>query len=805
MEAVIMLKVERKNEFNFIVTGEGIEAQVWYLDRYDNSVKGKGSRKAKEGILQAVRNFIAAESEAKHQAKQAEIKAKRTEFIKSDLYSNIDLLALYNAELEYYYEQESHWVKYNELMTGYELLNNNDVVNAEKVEIKNTDIYVIPVMSRMAHADERLILINNEIYVTGLTLKEKLLTGLKSYGKIRKANSAEMRMLEELGNTKKTAFLLGVKPNLEKELEMAIRYDKETQRAINATEEPTQPKEFTPDGKEIRYAWFSSKVFNIEEVADKRMASLEKYIVAETITITKEQYKKFLTTFEMSDLGVTFTGGTNSTYEPTEKAEDFYQLSEVEQAKWVAGAYNLALEVKIEGENFSLLIDPQGYSYARYIAIVGDYPTKKGTKNENMSFEFVQTEEVTQEQPQQKEPQANTQAQTETMPNTATKKQRYALYIASGRKIKTNDIIISKEKASELISRSMQGEDITNELQTIVEGIQTETVTGQSETQKELTQAKEVEQKTINSDNSAQEKVQELFSIIPEVHENALDLQFFSSPTNTDDILNLFDTIDLTQEKTLISDEEREYINKLEESYRATLSVFENTLQQLQELYGQYGDYFDVTEETFSFLRGDVHEIEKRIECLKSDFISKICRYFTKKYNITIDIGTIQKKHHTLITAQEIISEIIEQLDGFSFIEKAQQEIKQQLQKETTYIKINVKNNKISLNSFFYIDQFDVQFGKYKLSYNSYDRAIILFKALYLFDSGATNLSEKLNEKVKSLRYGENNNVFTTHELNMKKVKSIKLYKNGRVDIEFTSSHYAREFAKDFLNIVKIA
>ncbi|OAO82615.1 LPD29 domain-containing protein [Anoxybacillus flavithermus] len=335
--------------------------------------------------------------------------------------------------------------------------------------------------------------------------------------------------------------------------------------------------------------------------------------------------------------------------------------------------------------------------------------------------------------------------------------------------------------------------------------LKSEYITGSEHDNTQQAEERKEAQESINIDNNQQENEQEVFSIIPKVQENALNLQFFSNPTSSGDVLNLFDNIDLTQEKTLISDEDREHINKLEESYRATLSVFENHLQQLQELHGQYGDYFDVTEETFSFLRGDVHEIEKRIECLKSDFISKICRYFTKKYNITIDYESIRNKYNTLVTSQEIISEIIEQLDGFSFIEKAQQEIKSQLQKETSYIKTKVKNNKISLNNFFYIDSFEIQFGKYKISYNSYDRAIILFKALYLFDSGAINLSEELKERVKSLRYSENNNVFTTHELNMKKIKSIKLYKNGRVDIEFTSSHYAREFAKDFLNIVKAA
>jgi hypothetical protein len=85
----------------------------------------------------------------------------------------------------------------------------------------------------------------------------------------------------------------------------------------------------------------------------------------------------------------------------------------------------------------------------------------------------------------QQEINQETQEQPQQMDNTATKKQRYALYIASNRKIDTRNIIISKEKASELISRSMQGEDITSELQAIAEGNQTKTVTEQLEVKQE--------------------------------------------------------------------------------------------------------------------------------------------------------------------------------------------------------------------------------------------------------------------------------------------------------------------------------
>ena len=104
----------------------------------------------------------------------------------------------------------------------------------------------------------------------------------------------------------------------------------------------------------------------------------------------------------------------------------------------------------------------------------------KGMIDVSEYFRDGQTQE-TQEQPQQ-------------MDNTATKKQRYALYIASNRKIDTRNIIISKEKASELISRSMNGEDITSELQAIAEGKQTETVTKQPEAQQEPMQAEEAKQ-----------------------------------------------------------------------------------------------------------------------------------------------------------------------------------------------------------------------------------------------------------------------------------------------------------------------
>lgn len=536
------------------------------------------------------------------------------------------------------------------------------------------------------------------------------------------------------------------------------------------------------------------KAVQVEEV--------KKVVKPVEINIPLSQFEKDKTHIK---LNATFTGGNykGSLY----VLKRTYEFRNSMRYEFVKLGKRLQPLSTYNGNNI-LVLDEKGLQ--KYLAN-GDIVTVEFKEVEEVTYKTVYKK--TARKPQQSnlltsetvEP--TQQEQPQQMENTATKKQRYALYIASNRKIDTRNIIISKEKASELISRSMQGEDITSELQAIAEGKQTEEVTKQPEAKQEPIQVKEVEQKTINNDNSTQEKEQgqKTFTVIPEVQENTFDLQFFSGSINTDDILNLFDTIDLTQEKTIISDEDREHINKYEESYRATLSVFENHLQQLQELHGQYGDYYSA-EEAFGFVcdMKDIRKIQERIKELKENFVYQICRYFMNKYNVTIDYKSIYNKYDTTVTAQNILDEIVEQLDGFTFVEKAQQEIKQQLQKEITK-NTEVKDNKLILSNFFYIDSFDLKWGDYKLSYNSYDRAETLLKALYLYEYNITQLTEEAEQLLKTLKYSKNDDVFTTHELNMKKVKSIKLYKNGRVDIEFTSSHYAREFAKDFLNIVKAA
>lgn len=375
-----MLTVNRLKTYDYVVTGEKIEATVKYYNHRDYSLKGKGSRNNKELIIAAIQSFLSNEREQERKA----IQTQKDNFKATLNAENIELTSLYNVTL---YKHDTYYnggdYKTNSLLTGIELLDEYDAIAFEPYTINNTDIYTISIQDRLVHADERLIKLVNNIFVTGLALKEKLLTGLKSYNKIRKAVSHELTMLAQLGNKNKTSFVLGAKFNLSDELSMSERYIKEMERAANYTGNVTVSNEYNNEGKLIQYAWFCSKVFNIEEVKEKRYACLEKYVVAEEITVTKEQYNKFITTFDMSDLDSTFTGGSNSTFE-TE--QDFYSMNESNQGKWIAGSYNIALKVNIGGENFSLVIDPQGYEYARYVAIIDNTPDNSTVNNYDCYF-----------------------------------------------------------------------------------------------------------------------------------------------------------------------------------------------------------------------------------------------------------------------------------------------------------------------------------------------------------------------------------------------------------------------------------
>lgn len=310
-----------------------------------------------------------------------------------------------------------------------------------------------------------------------------------------------------------------------------------------------------------------------------------------------------------------------------------------------------------------------------------------------------------------------------------------------------------------------------------------------------VTDQPKAQQESVNVNNNQQEKTQGVFTFIPEVHENDFNLQFFSSPTSTEDVLSMFNSIDFTQgQNSIITADDRRHCEELERQLQDVLNIYQSILSQLQH---------DKKDNKYICKFDDIRLIQERIEKAKNSFIHDVIGYFTNKYKVDIDSWELVNKYKGQpVTLDMIIDEIITILDGLTFAELKAQQIKDYMKKSVRYKKITLKNNKVSINSYFFVSFENYGRPTYKLDYGQYNKITALFKAIAHYNNVDYKQFEEL-ENILKRKY--NDDVFTTHELNMKKIKSIKLYKNGRVDIEFTSNNYAKEFAKDFLNIVKTA
>lgn len=375
------LQVIQLDNYNFEVKNNtNIDCKVKFYNDYVNKVSGKGSRKYKEEILQAVSKYLENKKQQERKRKENYFKNKREKMIQSKAYKNIDLQQLYEVvryEFDYY---TNDYVEVKSLLTGLEIKDElNNVIEFKEHRINNTDIYCLgndSYYERKSLTDDRIFIIGlaKSAYVTGLTLKELLFNGFKTYNNVYLVtDNVELNTVLNYGDNKNlTTMLIGDIANNDCKNNVRVRIKKELERAKN-NEIKINEERFTKDNKPIRKAFFSSKPANIEEVKNKQLATYDDYSIVQSVTLDKNTFDLFIMSLDMSllpDKAKNFKGGTFSTYEGLPIKDDIFKNDTVEQQKWIDESYRLVLEVKCNDYDYSLLIDPQGYNYPRYMAIL---------------------------------------------------------------------------------------------------------------------------------------------------------------------------------------------------------------------------------------------------------------------------------------------------------------------------------------------------------------------------------------------------------------------------------------------------
>lgn len=287
-------------------------------------------------------------------------------------------------------------------------------------------------------------------------------------------------------------------------------------------------------------------------------------------------------------------------------------------------------------------------------------------------------------------------------------------------------------------------------------------------------------------------------------------------------ILDIFDSIEIKND-TRIPAEDLKVITELEKKFFKSRDFHFKMKELIENKEDQdYKTFEERYNNKSKFLKSELQEMNYKAFMSESyKFVNSIYEYFKNKYNCqslnTIELNEKSKHFDTYerrieasfeklayfenINKEIVLDYIFEELGGFNFEDKARQEVIEYLKKETkTYRgdkkRVAVKGKKVTILDLIYFDSwYPESLGRYG---NYFDRMTAIIKAISLSESNVVD-AEFLADFIEN-KCGTNNKIIRDYEINKIKTNKLKIFKNGRVDIEFTSTTNAINFAKEFLN-----
>lgn len=215
-------------------------------------------------------------------------------------------------------------------------------------------------------------------------------------------------------------------------------------------------------------------------------------------------------------------------------------------------------------------------------------------------------------------------------------------------------------------------------------------------------------------------------------------------------------------------------------------------------------------------------DIREKLEELNDLFISNLVRYFNDRYKVSFDadsiMGTLlphkpkndyfspnteavaeyhQKLRTMTVSYKDVLEQIFVQLGGRTFLERALDEIKEACHKAAwcTYngkAEYELKNDTVR---FTYGCRFDTMFDKWEVN----DSMKEILRGLAYFESEILGYYPAAIENLLGYSRLEDPRVeFTSYT----KLHSLRMFKNGRVDVKFKNKNYADQFASEYLGLV---
>lgn len=300
-------------------------------------------------------------------------------------------------------------------------------------------------------------------------------------------------------------------------------------------------------------------------------------------------------------------------------------------------------------------------------------------------------------------------------------------------------------------------------------------------------------------------------------------------------LLNKFNAIEITAD-TRISEADRAYCQTQQDAYDHARGVLKVMAERSKADLDEQTRLLNQSEqEVYSTYLGDFkpNRFVDDLQNSHSLFISRIFSYFRQTYKVTISESDakevlLPKKpdsyraytkeeiqalteatkayneslNNLALKYSDILDQVFIQLGGFTFKDKAVQELKDAAHKAgwNSYNGKKTYEQKKAVLSFpGYACHFDGWYeeyhkGEHEIELTENMKAVI--RALAHFDLGIMSDFPYRFSVLLGYRWRTDDTEMPFH---LDKLKSVKCFKNGRVDVRFTSEAYARQFAEEYL------
>ena len=295
-------------------------------------------------------------------------------------------------------------------------------------------------------------------------------------------------------------------------------------------------------------------------------------------------------------------------------------------------------------------------------------------------------------------------------------------------------------------------------------------------------------------------------------------------------VMNLLDKFDaVTVEADFrITPEDKAFCEAHQAAYDAAIQSFHELAFFWEDMENTQKELLGSKEDTYLSSRDgpeiSQHRINAHLEWLHRAVISNIVYHFNSTYHVSVrddyvannllpqmpDLRIYENKeareayHKKLreakIRYEDVFDQMLLLLDGRSFTEQAFHELAEKCHKAAWNLyqnKANYERKKalISFNGYFC----SLHHYSWQDEWTLEDKTQDILRGVAHDETGSFDVYPLgFSELLGYQRSPNNEHEFST----CKKVKGLKMFKNGRVDIRFTSETYAAEFATRYLGLV---